>query len=90
LSPRGKEVLSAPNALLGRSSCIIAVSGQKKLDTHALAEAVSVALDGAQATVAKVRDVEQATWRVKSGMVVKASVSKSGRTRTANLSVGTS
>jgi len=82
-------VLSAPNALLGKSSCTIAVPGQKTLDTQALAEAVSAALDGAQATVAKVRGVDQATWRVKSGLVVKASVSKSGRVRTANLSVAT-
>jgi len=83
-------VLSAPNVLSNKSSCNISVSAEKTLDTHRLAEAVSAALDGAEASVAKERGVEQATWQVKSGMVVKASVRKSGRMRMANLSVLTS
>lgn len=83
-------VLFAGNALSYKTSCGISVSAEKTLDTRGLAEAVSAALDGAQASVAKERGVEQATWHLKSGVVVKASVSKSGRIRTANLAVLTS
>jgi hypothetical protein len=82
--------LSAPNALNGKSSCGIAISGKKTLETVALAEAVSVALDGAQPSFAKERGAEQATWHLKSGIVVRASVSKPGRIRTVNLVVLTS
>ncbi|HYW14813.1 MAG TPA: hypothetical protein VE891_01485 [Allosphingosinicella sp.] len=83
-------MLDSPNALTSRTSCGIAVSGQKTLDIGAFAEAVSVALDGAQPTLTKKRGLEQATWQVKSGMVVQASVMKSGRIRTLNLVVQTS
>ena len=83
-------VLATPNALTSKSSCGISVSGEKTMDTRALAAAVSAALDGAQATIAKERGVEQAVWQLKSGLVVRASVSKSGRIRTANLTVLTS
>jgi hypothetical protein len=83
-------VLSNANALTSKSSCGIAVSGEKTMDTRALAAAVSAALDGAQATIVKERGVEQATWQLKSGLVVRASVSKPGRLRTVNLTVLTS
>jgi hypothetical protein len=82
--------LSAPNKVWNWSSCIISVSAEKTLDTRGLAEAVSAALDGAQASVVKERGVERAIWQVKSGLVVKASVSESGRIRRANLAVLTS
>jgi hypothetical protein len=83
-------MLSAPNALNGKSSCGIAVSGKMTLETVALAEAVSAALDGAQPSFAKERGAEQAIWHLKSGVVVRASVTKPGRIRTVNLVVLTS
>jgi hypothetical protein len=73
-----------------RSSCGIAVSDKLTMDTSALAAAVSAALEGAQATFTKERGAEQATWQLKSGLVVRASVSKPGRLRTVNLVVLTS
>lgn len=82
--------LSAPNALDSKSSCTIAVSGEKMLDVSTLAQAVSAALGGAEATVAKIGSAEQTIWRLKPGIEVRASISKSGRTRTANLVVMTS
>jgi hypothetical protein len=82
-------MLAAPNRVWSKSSCIISVTAEKTLDTRTLADAVSVALDGAAPSVAKVRGGEQAIWQVRSGLVVKASVSRSGRIRTANLSVVT-
>jgi hypothetical protein len=57
------------------------------MDTRTLAAAVSAALDGAQPTIVKERGAEQATWQLKSGLVVRASVSKPGRIRTVNLVV---
>jgi hypothetical protein len=83
-------VLSSPNRVWNTSGCTISVSAGTTLDTQALAQAVSAALDGAQPSIAKERGVERATWQVKSGMVVKASVSKRGGIRTANLAVLTS
>ncbi|HLL31249.1 MAG TPA: hypothetical protein VK403_09660 [Allosphingosinicella sp.] len=83
-------VLSAPNKVWNNFTCGISVSAENTLDTQALAQAVSAALDGAQASVAKERGAKRATWHVKSGFVVKASVSRSGRIRTANLAVQTS
>jgi len=82
--------LSGPNAINGKSSCGIAVSGKKTLETAALAEAVSAALGGAQPVFAKERGAEQAIWHLKTGVVVRASVSKPGRIRTVNLVVLTS
>ena len=82
--------LSSPNALSTRFSCGIAVSGKQTMDTRTLAAAVSAALDGAQATIVKEKGAEQATWQLKSGLVVRASVSKPGRLRTVNLVVLTS
>jgi hypothetical protein len=79
--------LSTPDALSGKSSCGIALSGKQTMDTRTLAAAVSVALNGAQATIVKERGEEQATWKLQSGLVVKASVSKPGRLRTINLTV---
>lgn len=88
---KGDMMLSlfASNALTSKSSCGISVSGEKMLDMQTFAQAVSAALDGAQPSLAKERGVESATWRVRSGMVVKASISKAGRRRTANLTVVT-
>lgn len=83
-------VLSTPNAFSSKTSCGIAVSGEKTMETRTLAAAVSAALDGAQATIVKERGAEQATWQLKSGVVVRASVSKPGRLRTINLTVLTS
>ena len=83
-------MLSAPNALTNKSSCGISISAGKAMDIGAFAAAVSAALDGAQASVGKEKGVDQATWQLRSGLVVRASVSKSGRTRTANLVVLTS
>jgi hypothetical protein len=89
---KGDMMLSlfSPGGLSGRSSCGIAVSGKQTMDTRTLAAAVSTALDGAQATIVKEKGEEQATWRLKSGVVVRASVSKPGRLRTVNLTVLTS
>ncbi|HEX8063413.1 MAG TPA: hypothetical protein VF535_09365 [Allosphingosinicella sp.] len=80
-------VVSTPSKLYDKTSCTVAATAEKTLDTRGLAEAVSAALDGAPASFAKLRGVEQATWNVKPGLVVKASVSKSGRVRTANVAV---
>jgi len=82
--------LFSPDGLSGKSSCGIAVSGKQTMDTRTLAAAVSAALDGAQATIVKEKGAEQATWQLKSGLVVRASVSKPGRLRTVNLVVLTS
>jgi hypothetical protein len=82
--------LATANAVSGKSSCGIAVSGKQTMDTRTLAAAVSAALDGGQATFVKERGEEQATWTLASGLVVKASVSKPGRLRTVNLVVLTS
>lgn len=81
-------MLFAPEALTtARSSCSISMSGEETPDIDAFAEAVSAALDGAQAAIAREGGSERATWRVKSGMVVRASVGKTGRIRTASLIV---
>jgi hypothetical protein len=80
-------VVSAPGKLYDKTSCTVAVTVQKTLDTRTLAEAVSAALNGAPANFAKVRGEEQATWQVKPGVFVKASVSRYGRIRTANVAV---
>lgn len=80
-------VVSAPGKLYDKTSCTVAVSAEKTLDTRRLAEAVSAALGGAPPSFAKVRGMEQATWQVKSGLVVRASVSRYGRVRTANVGV---
>lgn len=82
--------LSAPYALSGKSSCGIAISGKKTLETAALVEAVSSALGGAQPSFARERGAEAAIWHLKSGVVVRASVTKPGRIRTVNLVVLTS
>lgn len=79
--------LASPNAVSTKSSCGIAVSGKQTMETRTLAAAVSAALDGAQATIVKEKGEEQATWQLKSGLVVRASVSKPGRLRTVNLVV---
>jgi hypothetical protein len=83
-------VLSVPNKVWKNYACTISVSADSSLNTQALAQAVSAALDGAQASMAKERGGERAAWHVKSGFVVKASVSESGRLRRANLAVVTS
>jgi hypothetical protein len=83
-------ILSGPNGLWNKTSCTISVSAGKTLDTRGLADAVSAALDGAQATVGREKGIERAMWQVRSGMVVKASVSKLGQIRQANLAVLTS
>ena len=80
--------LFAPDALTtAKSSCGISISGEDTPDIDAFAEAVSATLDGARATIAKEGVSERATWRVKSSMVVRANVSKSGPIRTASLIV---
>jgi hypothetical protein len=80
-------ILSAPYKRWTNSSCTVWVLAEKTLDTHGLAAAVSAALNGAQASLAKERGVERATWQVKPGMAVKASVIQSGGIRTANLAI---
>ena len=82
-------ILATPNALSNKSSCGIALSAKQTMDTPALAAAVSIAFEGAAATIVKERGAEQATWTLPSGVVVKASVSKPGRLRTINLTVFT-
>jgi hypothetical protein len=82
-------VVSAPGKLYDKTSCTVAVTVEKTLDTRVLAQAVSAAFGGAPASFAKVRGLEQASWNVKSGLIVKASVSKYGRVRTANIAVVT-
>jgi hypothetical protein len=80
-------ILSAPYKRWTTSSCLISVPAEETLDTRGLAAAVSIALGGAPATVAKSRGGERMTWHVGSGMVVQASVTESGGTRIANLAV---
>ncbi|HEX8482835.1 MAG TPA: hypothetical protein VF650_13115 [Allosphingosinicella sp.] len=80
-------IMSAQNAAPIRSTCAISVSAGQTLDTAGLARAVSAALGGAEASIAMERGVEQASWRLASGLVVKASVGKSGDARRAHLTV---
>lgn len=82
-------VVSAAGKLYDKTSCGVAIVVEKTLDTRVLAEAVSVALEGAPATFTKVKGEEQATWQVKPGMFVRASVGRYGRIRTANVAVVT-
>jgi hypothetical protein len=80
-------IMSAQNAVRKRSSCAISVSAGQALDTAGLARAVSAALGGAKASIAMERGVEQASWRLPSGVDVKARVEKSGDERKAYLTV---
>lgn len=80
-------LLSAPYKRWTRSSCLVSVPAEETLDTRGLAAAVSIALGGAPASIAKSRSGERVTWHVGSGMVVQASVIDSGGIRIANLAV---
>ncbi|HEX8380938.1 MAG TPA: hypothetical protein VF619_10365 [Allosphingosinicella sp.] len=83
-------IMTAHSPVRRRSTCAISVPAEQTLDTGGLARAVSAALGGAEASMEMERGVEQASWQLKSGLVVKASVGKSGDKRRAHLTVLTS